>query len=271
MDGNILNPEKITMKMQARSTWRNTVFAAITTLLFAVSNFAVAQYPKFNTGDRVECDKAGIKRWEQGTVMPFLKYDATDGKLYRVRLDSHARGGSYADGIDCYAVNMRLIAGAAPYKPDATAVPVGRATVDEFNTLSADRPILNCPTEQKPAQNGTAPNPEVLKRVLRCKLGEKAAAKGLDGARTIEVTALQIGSSRPWDRLQDRDGGTPGKTVVYPVKVTYTEKTFFRSGTKVGNNWIRVFNFFVDGFGEWNYGSANTIKMPDHTNVAREP
>jgi hypothetical protein len=264
------NPRKITMKMQTRSIWRNTFFAAITTLLFAAGNFAAAQSPKFNTGDRVECDKAGIKYWEKGTVMPYLKNDAADGRHYRVRLDTHAHGGMYTDGIECNAVNMRLMAGAAPYKPEATAVPVGRATVDEFNTLSADRPILNCPTEQKPAKNGTAPNPEVIKRVIRCGLGEKGAAKGMDGALTIDVTALQIGTSRPWDRLQDRNGGTPGKTVVYPVKVTYTEKTFYRSGTKVGNNSIRVFNFFVNGFGEWQYGSVDTIKRPDNTNVPRE-
>jgi len=59
-------------------------------------------------------------------------------------------------------------------------------------------------------------------------------------------------------------------TVVYPVKATFTEKTFYRSQTVVGENWIRIFNFFVNGLGEWQVGSAEKVKMPDTKYIPRE-
>jgi hypothetical protein len=225
---------------------------------------------QYKPGDRVECDKAGIDAWEKGTIMPFQKNDRIDGQTYRVRLDAQARAGMYLDGIFCQVQRIRPLAGAQAYQPEKTTVAVGRVTTDADGTLSADRPILDCPVEQTPARNGARPNPEVLKKVLRCGLGEKPAAKGYDGAVTIEITALQVGAPRPWDRLRDMGGGTPGKTIVYPVKVTYSEKTFYRDHTKVGDNWIRIFNFFVNGFGEWQYGSIETIKMPDNKNIPRD-
>lgn len=49
-------------------------------------------------------------------------------------------------------------------------------------------------------------------------------------------------------------------TQVYPVKVTYTEKTFYRSRTAVSANWVRVMNFYVNAFGEWQSGSEESIK-----------
>jgi hypothetical protein len=220
---------------------------------------------KFKPGDRVECDKAQIDSYEKGTVMPFRKGDFTDGERFRVRLDAQA--GITSDGILCKADRMRLLTGEKPVKPNTT---VGKVTEDEDGTVSADRPILDCPVEQKPVKNGAAPNPEVIKKVLRCQLGEKPAAKGFDGALTIDISALSVGAARPWDRLRDMGGGTPGKTIVYPVKVTYTEKTFYRTRTAVGENWIYVFNFFVNGFGEWQYGSGEKIKMPDNRDIPRD-
>ena len=52
------------------------------------------------------------------------------------------------------------------------------ATVDANNTVQADRPILTCPVEQASASNGSAPDVELLKKIVRCKKGELAAAKG---------------------------------------------------------------------------------------------
>lgn len=167
-------------------------------------------------------------------------------------------------GVSALAITLMLIA-----SPVALAQ-YSKPTVDANNTLSADRPILPCPTPQKPAKNGAAPEVELVKKVLRCRLGEKAAPKGYDGAVTIEIGAVQIGKPRQWDRLLDTDGGVPGKTTVYPVKVTYTEKTHYRGRTEVNENWIRIFNFFVNGFDEWQYGSTQPVKSPDRTSVPRE-
>ena len=110
-------------------------------------------------------------------------------------------------------------------------------------------------------ETGSAPSAELLKKIVRCDKGEKAAQKGLDGAITIDVTALQIGAPRRWAPLEDSGDGKIG-TVVYPVKVTYTERTFYRTRTHVAENWIRIINFYVDSFGEWRSGSELPVKSP---------
>lgn len=208
----------------------------------------------FKTGDRVECDKAGIDSWEKGTIMPFLKNDFTDGKTYRVRLDAQARGGMYLEGIVVMIAKIRLLPNAPAYQAEKTAIPIGKAKVDKDNTLSADRPILDCPIQQKNAVNGDRPDPELCKKIIRCKKGEKVASKGYDGAMTVDVTALQIGISHK-EPGYDKNGIN-----VYPVKATFTYKTFYRTRTEVSENWIRILNFYVDAFGEWAIGSEENVK-----------
>ena len=80
---------------------------------------------------------------------------------------------------------------------------------------------------------------------------------------------MQVASPRPRDRLLAMNGGTPRTTVVYPVKMKYSVKTFYRSRTDVNDDWIRVYNVFVNGFGEWQFGSAENIEGPDIKNVPR--
>lgn len=223
---------------------------------------------KYKPGDRVECDKASMGDWEKGTVMPFQKYDKRNGQTYRVRLDSFAKAGMYLDGHECLVENIRPLAGAAPFKSQETAVPVGKTTVDADNTLSADREIMECPVKQTPVKNGAPGNAELFKKIIRCNKGEKPAARGRDGAVTVDVTALQIGASRPWVYLQDL-GGKPG-TRIYPVKATFHYKTFYRSGTQVSQNWIRILNFYVNAFGEWEIGSEESVKMGETVNVPRD-
>lgn len=228
-----------------------------------------ANVGKFKVGDRVECDKAGINSWEKGTIMPLLKYDFTDGKTYRVRLDAQANGGMYLEGIVVMVEKIRLLPNEPAYKSEKTAVPVGKVTVDANNTLSADRAILVCPFEQVQVKNGTAPNAELCKRLIRCKKGESAASTGYDGAITIDVTSLQIGTPRKWSYTADYGNGTAG-TFVYPVKATYTEKVFYRDRTQVTENWVRILNFYVNAFGEWAIGSEESIKIGVTKNVIRE-
>lgn len=128
--------------------------------------------------------------------------------------------------------------------------------------------ILTCPITQKPARNGDKPDPEVLKKLVRCKKGEKPAEPGYDGAVTVEVTALQIGAPRDWDGRRDSGSGEPG-TRVYPVKVTYTERTHYKTRTVVGEDWIRLMNFYVDAFGEWRSGSEEPIKPPTNKSIPK--
>jgi hypothetical protein len=222
---------------------------------------------KYEIGDRVECDRTGRESWEKGTVVPLRKTDFQDGRIYRVLLDSYSKAGLYLDGHDCTVESMRLFAGATPFKNDATAIPVGKATVVSDNTLSADRPIMECPTPQPPVKNGASPNPELFKKIIRCNKGERVARKGSDGAVTVDVTAMQIGAKRQW--VYGRDlGGKPG-TIIYPVKATYHYKTFYRSATEVNQNWIKTINFYVNSLGEWEIGSEDTIKIGQTVNIPR--
>lgn len=223
---------------------------------------------KYKIGDRVECDRTGRQAWEKGTVVPLRKTDFQDGRIYRVLLDSYSKAGLYLDGHDCTVESMRLLAGAAPFKGQTSAIPVGRATVDDDNTLSADRPIMECPVQQTKVSNGALPSIELFKKLIRCRKGEKPARIGSDGAVTIEVTSLVPGATRPWEYGRDT-GGKPG-TIVHPVKATFHYKTFYRSSTQVSQNWISIINFYVNAFGEWETGSEETIKMGDTVNIPRD-
>lgn len=222
---------------------------------------------KFKTGNRVEADKAGIDSWEKGTIMPHLKYDFKEGNTYRVRLDNQARGGMYLEGIVIPINRIRLI-NDAPYQQEKTIVAVGNVTVDADNTVSADRRILPCPAQQSQVAKSAKPNLELFKKIVRCNKGEKSAYKGYDGAVTVDITAMQVGSPRKWQYARDI-GGRPG-AIIYPVKTTYTVKTFYRTQTEVSDNWIRIINFFVNEFGEWTTGSEESIKAGDTKHIIRE-
>jgi hypothetical protein len=231
---------------------------------------------KFKPGDRVECDAVGIGTYLKGTVLPFeekdnpgLDKDKTGKYFYihRVRLDRDAS--TRPEGGMCFTDRTRLLAGGAPMEIPKTDVPVGKVTTDADNTLSADRPIMDCPVEQPKVKNGARPNAEILKKITRCDKGEKSASKGYDGAVTVDVTAIQIAAPRQWIYAHDI-GGKPG-TVIYPVRVTYTVKTFYRSRTAVEENWVRTINFYVNDFGEWQSGSEEPVKGPQSKDIPRLP
>lgn len=246
-------------------------------LLIAVpvlaGNIAVSAQEKFKPGERVECDTLGIGTFDKGTVLPYLAKDnpalAKDatGKfhyIHRVRMDNDPLR---QEGGMCFTDRMRALSGPAASPPQVDNS-VGKATVDANNTLSADRAVIDCPVTQPKAKNGSAPSAELLKKIIRCDKGEKAAQKGLDGAITVDVTALQIGAPRRWAPLEDSGDGKIG-TTVYPVRATYTVKTFYRARTHVEENWIRTINFYVDSFGEWQSGSELPVKSPVLKDIPR--
>ncbi len=246
-------------------------------VLIAIAGFLligeISAQAKYQPGDRVECDTMGIDQWFKGTVLPYKPQDnpalakdktGQNHYIHRVRMDNEAS--TRPEGGMCFTDRMRPLAGAAAAPPPADTS-VGPVSVDENNTLSADRPILACPIDQPTVKNGARPNVEMLKKIIRCDKGEKAAGKGLDGAVTIDVTALQLGAMRQW--IYSRDiGGKPG-TTIYPVKVTYTERTFYRTRTAVSENWVRIINFYVNEFGEWQSGSEEPVKSPQTRDIPR--
>jgi hypothetical protein len=129
------------------------------------------------------------------------------------------------------------------------------------SALNAQTAALQCPVQQTAARNGSAPNPELIKKLIRCKKGEKAVKPGEEGAVVVEITNLLVGQSRPWSYRQDIGSGK-AETVVYPVKVTYTVKTLYRKATEIEANWVRVVNIYVDSFGEWRIGSEEPVQSP---------
>lgn len=118
---------------------------------------------------------------------------------------------------------------------------------------------LNCPVAQSAVAADSRPDVELFKLLVRCKKGEKSVAAGDEGAVSVEVSALQIGTARPWTYRQDSGTGQEG-TLVYPVKATYTVRTHYRAATEVESDWIRILNFYVDSFGEWQIGSEEPVK-----------
>jgi hypothetical protein len=130
---------------------------------------------------------------------------------------------------------------------------------------TAQGEFLKCPIAQPAARNGTKPDPELLKKLVRCKKGEKQDA--VEGSVGVEVTALQVGAPRAWSYNRDIGNGDKN-TVVYPVKVTYTTRTYWKTRTEISENWIRIMNFYVNAFGEWQSGSEEPIRAPDNRSVA---
>ena len=130
-----------------------------------------------------------------------------------------------------------------------------------FVSVAANGQALECPIKQKPVSNGARPDVELFKKIIRCAKGEKSVAAGDEGAVGVEIASLQIGTSRPWSYRQDSGNGKVG-TLVYPVKATYTVKTFYRKATEVAEGWVRILNFYVNPFGEWQIGSEEPVQSP---------
>ena len=238
----------------------------------------------FSPGELIECDTTGSKGpgYRKGVVIPFVAgdvfngYSAESGYFARVRIDGWAAEGIFCKTDDLRAESPTVAAPleAAPstaiVQPSSTAVVRHHDTAD---TVKADRVLMQCSLVQPPARNGDVPNVELLTRVFRCQYGEKPAAPGLDGAVTVEVESMQVGRSRKWIYAGGAGGGDLGggdaDTVVWPIKITFTEKVHYRYSTTISADAVRIFHFFVNGFGEWQYGSAESVRMPMTSTVPK--
>jgi hypothetical protein len=245
---------------------------------FAACTFVAAQ-EKYKPGDRVECDKTGSgKFWEKGTVIEFKENDIYNGNgpesgyFYRVRIDKDVYGPS---GRFCKTAEMRpLTENPAenpldPNKPDVKpASDTGKVSADEDNTLSADRPLLECPIKQKAVKRGAAPDTQLFGKLIRC-LWEKPALKGADGAMTVDIKSMKIGSPRPWNELRDLNNDGDRNTIVYPVETTYVWKTFYRTRTIVKES-TNIFNCYVNNLNEWRCGAGIKIKDGESISIPRQ-
>lgn len=250
------------------SHWqKRLVLAAIATLVFMFGQLTVFAQDKYKSGDRVECNTVGStapqyeKYYEKGTVLPFRNTDQPDGSWYRVKADSNKVE------YYCRVEHIRPIAGGTQPKQENKVEKGGNNEAATGKTeTSADGNFLECPVEQKQVRNGSRPDAELFKNIIRCAKGEKAVEKGDEGAVKVEISDIKIGASRPWSYSQDLGNAKPG-TIVYPVKATYNVRTFYRTATEVEEGWIRILNFYVNAFGEWQIGSQENVKSPKVTRI----
>jgi len=233
------------------------------------TTFAQDTAQKFKVGDRVECNTAATY-WYKGTVVPFLEHDMYNGHtpetgyFYRLKID-----GSGMESQVCKAENMRPLAQAnnANNAANNQDVPNPNKNQNADKDSLADREILDCNIKQSAARNGSAPPPELAKKLIRC-LFEKPAKPGEDGAATVDINEFQIGNARQWRIREDMGNGAPG-TVVYPILVSWTWKTFYRTETKVDES-TDVFNCFVNSFNKWECGLGKRVKERTTTYIPRK-
>lgn len=251
---------------------KQLVFAAIATFVFMFAGQLTAEAQgRYKPGDRVECNTIGSsepkheKYYEKGTVMAFRDNDQPDGSWYRVKADSNKVE------YYCRVEHIRPFAGATQTRTENNPAKVegpGEKPTVQTTALSAQGDFVECPIKQKQVRNGSRPDAELFKKIIRCAKGEKAVEEGDEGAVKVEISTIQIGASRPWSYSQDLGNARPG-TVVYPVKATYTVKTFYRTATEVEEGWIRILNFYVNAFGEWQIGSQENVKSPKVQRIQR--
>jgi hypothetical protein len=253
----------------AKNEFRQSVPALLVGLaLVLVSGIAAAAQTSYQTGDRVECEVTGNvngKFWEKGTVLSFRPGDQPDGSWFRVKADSNKVE------YYCKLEHIRPISGAA--KPQQAPEPRASQPNSSQTEAKGDPAPLNtdfveCPVKQKQVKNGTRPDEQIVRRLIRCNKGEKAVDPGDEGAVRVEISAIRIGAARPWSYRQDSGNGKLG-TIVYPVKATYTVKTLYRTAIEVEDGWVRILNFYVNAFGEWAIGSEENVTSPKVGRIVR--
>lgn len=126
---------------------------------------------------------------------------------------------------------------------------------------------LDCPVPQPQVSADATPDVELFKQIVRCAKGEKYA-DGEDGMVRVEVSALQVGRPRPWTYQQDSGSGQEG-TLVYPVRATYSVTTTYKTATEFEEGAVRILNFYVDSFGNWDIGSEEPVSPARARRVER--
>jgi hypothetical protein len=99
---------------------------------------SVKAQPRFNVGDRVECDWVQNGRYEIGTLVPFTStdLDTASGRWFRVKLDKDTIPGST---VECMANRLRPSASTAP-APGAARTDPSVASRPASNPIVAPRP-----------------------------------------------------------------------------------------------------------------------------------
>lgn len=212
------------------------------------------QQLQFKPGDRVEVDVIMTNNpqtsiYKKATV---IEVNQTD-KGYTVQVDplpGKLPQKYYLPVRDYGRHWIRAIGGA----DNAPKILTEQLKTDADGTVLADREILDCAHLPHSGRNGTPLSVELGKKLIRC-LYEKPAAPGSDGATTMDITGFTIGAARQWIKEEDRGRGNLS-TLVYPVYVKWTQKTFYRTSNILKTDVEGSFTCFADTTNFWQCGSA---------------
>ncbi len=203
---------------------------------------------QFHVGDHVEySSNAACLGTPYATPMKGTIQEAnTDTRMnYVIQTDPlpNQAPRTMAVPLDHQKCGIRLIGGAAPQ------VQTDKLRVDQFNTVLADRPLLDCKNMKATGKNGSPISEDAARKIIAC-LWEKPADPGLDGAVRADVSSVTIGAPRRWVLYRDPDGGGDS-TMVYPVRATWTTKTFYRYRNLEVADQQGEFACIVDSFHTW--------------------
>lgn len=236
---------------------------ALAATLAATGAMAQMSLAKFKAGDRVEVDsiqassparaiwkKGVVTQVDAGAVAYFVQLDPVPGQLPKM----------VTIPIRPYAANwIHATAGAAP------AMHADALHLDANGSVLADRALLDCTRSGPAARNGSSPPVAHIRELIRC-LYEHPSMAGADGATTMDIQEFAPGSPHRWNKKVDSGAGGTPETMVYPFRVRWNQKTFYRSYSQVQTGSERVFNCYVN-VDRWLCGSAQFVKDGVKTQV----
>jgi hypothetical protein len=234
------------------TTNKLAMFTAALLIITVTSVLATAQAPKFNVGDRVEASQnaACLGAQYSTPVKGTITQVNTSSGSYVIQPDPS--GGqvpsAFARPISSQVCGIRLL------QEDAPAVPSRQLQVDSGNTVMADRELLDCDNMDRTGKNGVAPSRELVIELIRC-LYERPSKPGMDGAMTMDVTAIGIGKPHLWREKIDIGQATEN-TLVYPVAAIWNMKKFYRTRQIVTTGKEGSFSCFSDANNLWQCGFA---------------
>jgi hypothetical protein len=231
------------------------------------------QTKEFKVGDRVEIDvlqisnssPAEMQKWKAGTVTEIdrrpgyrpvyiVQVDPIPGQLpqnYRIPITPNI----------AERVWIRAGGGAAPN------IPTDKLRVDANDTVLAEREVLDCQhLEQPSARNGSPLPADLAKKLIRCAMGENPSPAGGQGATQVDISQFAIGAPRRWDLNRDTGFGGTADTIVYPVRVKFTKKTFYREQNTLITDREQLFACHVD-LGKWICGPDQVLKEGEKTQI----
>lgn len=231
---------------------------------------------KYKQGDCVDFDvlqtgNPARAQWKKGTII----------KVEPVKLSSTQTQTNYVVQLDplpnqlpeIVKVSQRLAEGGMTYAGEANRttgflrprdcggaapnIESAKLRVDANGTVLADRELLDCDSVKAgPARNGQRPDPEMVKKLIRC-LWEHPAKPGEDGAQKMDILQFTPGPSRRWDPNNDMGSGATLETSVYQFRVKYNVEGFYHEFNRLDMNHDGIFTCFV-GNGIWQCGLAQT-------------